>query len=107
MKVKEMLMDNDFVSWSTRDIKVRERAYCKDGFNISIQKSTAHYCGDGEVGLGYPSEKVEELEKYAEDWERPTYTVYGYVPLSLIEAIVATHGGIDKELSMKNRRSKC
>ena len=107
MKVKEMLVDMDFIMSNYLGFTIRERAYCKDGFNISIQKSSTHYCRNGEVELGFPSEKVEELEMYAENWDIPTKTVYGYVPLSLIEAIVATHGGIDKELSMKNRRKLC
>ncbi len=105
MIVKEFLRDRNFIM-SEICFTIRERAYCKDGFNVSIQQSQFHYCGFDEVELGFPSEKVEELEVYAEDWDNPTRTVYSNIPISLIEAIVATHGGIDKELSLKNRRKR-
>lgn len=32
--------------------------------------------------------------QYAEDEDRPTATVYGYVPVSVVEALIDKHGGI-------------
>ena len=43
---------------------------------------------------GYPSVIEEELLDYAEDRLRPTKTVYGYVPVGLVEKIINKHGGI-------------
>ena len=31
---------------------------------------------------------------YAEDRERPTDTVYGYVPVEIVERVIEKHGGI-------------
>lgn len=75
---------------------------CKDGFHMSVQASHLHYCSprlDGKqnytaVEVGYPSERVEELIQYAESPERPTDTVYGWVPVHIIEVIIEKHGGM-------------
>jgi hypothetical protein len=82
----------------------RPRAMCADGWSVSIQGNTdGHYCRprdthyDGvpwEVELGYPSEAEELLLNYAEDKERLTDTVYAYVPIDVLEDVVAKHGGI-------------
>lgn len=87
----------------------RPRARCADGFTVSIQANTdGHYCQprdtnyDGTpwaVELGYPSEADDRLMEYAEDKDRPTNTVYGYVPLDVVEAVVADHGGIVEAMS--------
>lgn len=75
--------------------------HCKDGFTISIQASQFHYCTprvDGlvyyrEVECGFPSEKPDLIMEFCEDSERPTETVYGYVPVHLVEKLIASHGG--------------
>lgn len=45
------------------------------------------------VELGYPSMADDLLTEYAEDADRPTSTVYGYVPVSVVDALIAKHGG--------------
>lgn len=77
-----------------------------DGFTMSVQGHSGAYRrprsdfggAHGEsytmVEAGFPSEREELLMPYAEDAERPTETVYGYVPVSVIEAIAAKHGGL-------------
>ncbi len=74
---------------------------CVDGFIMSVQASETHYCAprdnDGpytEFEVGFPSEREEQLMPYAEDPERPLDTVYGYVPLEVIEALIEKHGGV-------------
>lgn len=75
---------------------------CADGFTVSVQASEYHYCSPRESGawpyasfeVGYPSAKERTLMKYAEDKSRPTDTVYGWVPASVIEKIIIKHGGI-------------
>jgi hypothetical protein len=78
------------------------KVYCKDGFSISIQASKYHYCTPREdIGpysafeLGYPSIKEELIMEYAEDSNSPTDTIYGYVPLKVVENMIEKHGGID------------
>jgi len=49
-----------------------------------------------EVELGFPSQRPEpwgEWERYAEISDAPTETVYGYVPVDMVRALVVSHGG--------------
>lgn len=86
MKVKDYL--NMF-----REMSIKPRAICKDGFAISIQNSEFHHCYAGTVELGFPSELDDELSIYAEEKDT-TETVFSCVPLEIIEKVVAKHGGI-------------
>ena len=82
--------------------QVRPRIYCKDGFSISVQGGTEfHYCTPRKhctqyecVELGFPSAADPLIEDYAEDPSDPTGTVYGYVPIEVVESLVEKHGGI-------------
>lgn len=74
---------------------------CADGLTLSAQASVSHYCtprnGAGPwvaVEVGYPSERVEELMEYAENPDEPTDTVYGWVPVEVVESVINNHGGI-------------
>ena len=80
---------------------LRPIAVCADGFNLSIQASSMHYCipnedlSDGNYSkVSYLSEEVEEFLPFAEDDEAPLATVYGYVPVETVDAVLAKHGGI-------------
>ena len=82
---------------------LRPIAVCADGFSLSIQASSMHYCrpskdlqdGDySKVELSYLSEEVEEFLPFAEDDEAPLATVYGYVPVETVDPFLAKHGGI-------------
>ena len=75
---------------------------CADGFQVSVQASRTHYCEPRddhgpytEVELGYPNMPVAAWLEYAEDPDRPTTTVYGYVPIEVVEVVLEYHGGID------------
>ena len=75
---------------------------CYDGFEVSVQASSVHYSTprDNEgpythVELGYPLEPVEAWVEYAEDPDDLTKTVYPYVPIELVEAVLEAHGGVD------------
>lgn len=82
----------------------RPRAVCKDGFSISIQASSHHYCRPridntdfySYVELGYPSEKEEVLMEYADNLnDNEEYrTVYPCVPVDIVNKILESHGGI-------------
>jgi hypothetical protein len=85
----------------------RNRVKCADGFSISIQGGTkAHYCSPREhcneynrVELGFPSKRMPTLNEYAEDPKRHTKTIFGFVPLEEVEAVIASHGGIVEEVT--------
>lgn len=89
---------------------------CADGFKLSVIAHPGAYCSPrpallagmhGEapydypgpythVEVGYPSARPEpwsEWEVYCEDPKKPTDTVYGYVPVELVRALVAAHEG--------------
>jgi hypothetical protein len=99
---------NDFDQSINETHFIRPRAVCKDGFTISIQASFAHYSNPRltipghykEVELGYPTEAEPLLADYAEDSDDLTHTVYGFVPVELVDKVLAKHGGIvdDQEL---------
>lgn len=83
-------------------INIREPLECADGFKISIQASEFHYSSPREnvdpsyyeaVELGFPSEPDELILSYAEDPEKLTETVYGWVPVSLVDELIKKHGG--------------
>lgn len=81
---------------------IRPRIECADGFSISVQASVHHYCtpringADNyeAVELGFPSMEDSLIMDYAEEPVEPTETVYGYVPVELVNELIDKHGGI-------------
>jgi len=80
------------------------RIECNDGFSMSVQSHLGAYCtprgGDGpwtHVEVGFPSEREGLLMEWAEQAENPTETVYGWVPLNVIKAVIALHEGTNEE----------
>jgi len=81
------------------------RVECKDGTTLSVQASETHYCSPREnnpgwyntVEVGFPSiAPPETWEEYFDgDWENGdrTASVYGYIPVDLVEAFIVEHGG--------------
>ena len=75
---------------------------CADGFVMSVQAGEHNYCHPRvnnapryfSVEIGYPSEKETLIIDYAENPERPTETVYGWVPSAIVSLICVKHGGI-------------
>lgn len=74
---------------------------CKDGFSMSVQASQGNYCTPKsntgpytEVEVGMPSSYDYWLNEYAEDPDRPTQTVYGWVPADKIMLCIESHGGM-------------
>lgn len=82
------------------------RIICADGFSISVQASSLHYCLPREDNIphthmegGYPSSTPldPELLGMAEMMNKgadPTQTVYPYVAREVFEREFALHGGI-------------
>jgi len=83
-------------------MRLRERVICADGFSMSVQAHDGAYCtprvDDAErytaVEVGFPSDKESLLMPYVEDSENPTDTVYGFVPVSIVNLVLAKHGGM-------------
>jgi hypothetical protein len=79
------------------------RATFTDGDSISIQVGSFAYClprNDSgpyhEVELGFPSFVPDEtIMDYAEEPDNPKETVYGYVPIELVEEMIASKGGLE------------
>lgn len=80
---------------------VRDRVVCKDGFSISVQASSCHYCiprvsnspSYEAVELGFPSEADSIISDYAEESDLLN-SVYGYVPVDVVDSLLEKHGGI-------------
>lgn len=82
---------------------VRGSILCQDGFMMSIQASHVHYCEPREnlksgcyakVEIGYPSEIEDLLIPYAENEHNYLDSVYPYVPIAVVEAVIQKHGGM-------------
>ena len=82
--------------------RLNKKVTCKDGFTMSVQANEGAYCHPRideatkytAVEVGYPSDRENLLMEWAESPEKPTETVYGYVPATQITLVVAKHGGI-------------
>lgn len=83
----------------------RDRLILSSGLEMSVQTLAGSYCEPRignmrtkyykSVEIGYPSEEVEDLMNYAEDKENPTDTVYGFVPIEILEKIYYENGGLN------------
>ena len=97
--VNEYMKNNRATDWF--GVK---RLHCKDGFSMSVQAHYGAYCAPRvdhtdtdyyfEVEVGFPSEREELLMEYVEDYDNPTDTVYGYVPVEVVQEVIEKHGGI-------------
>ena len=81
--------------------KMNKAIECADGFTMSVQAGETNYSMPRsdtgpyvEAEVGFPSEPESLLLKYADDSERPTDTVYGWVPRQVIINVIAKHGGM-------------
>ena len=82
---------------------IRPRALCGDGFSISIQGGNMFsYCQPRalcrifeSVELGFPNQVEELIMQYIDGPEgNPLGSVYGFVPIEVVDEMVAKHGGI-------------
>lgn len=85
---------------------VNTRATCPDGWSVSIIAKSGAYCsprGDRgpwtHVELGFPTAHEPDLEVYKEPLqERHEDSVFPYVPVEVVEAILVKHGFVLAEL---------
>ena len=103
MNLNEYLMSQRDLSdpdvFNDGTFPLAKRITCKDGFSLSVQATHGAYCRPRhnianwyEVEVGFPSAKPELIMSYAEQEDRPTETVYGYVPIELVEELIELHG---------------
>ena len=103
MSIKGFLRDTTEKYDGIDMLKIRPHVICKDGFTMSVQASRHHYCDPridleggnyNEVEIGFPSEEESLIMEYAECPSEPTGSVYGYVPIEIVDAVIEKHGGI-------------
>ena len=97
--VNEYMKNNRATDW----FDIVKRLYCNDGFSMSVQAHDGAYCSPRtdpaytdyyfEVEVGFPSEREELLMEYVEGYDNPTGTVYGYVPVEVVQEVIEKHGG--------------
>jgi hypothetical protein len=81
---------------------------CSDGFTMSVQVGDNLYSTPKKVAkrysaveIGFPSDHEPLIEEYAECYTSEeldidfTNTVYGYVPVKLVDKVLKKHGGIN------------
>ena len=91
---------NEF--FNTAGSNRNRQVVCADGFTMSVQAHQGAYCEPRMSGapvythveVGFPSEREDLLMQWAEEPEKPTQTVYGYVPVQVVTNVIAKHGGI-------------
>lgn len=109
MNIQEFLAKTQYVNEVGDYIldDIRPRVHCVDGFTMSVQASRHHYSdprsNDGpymEVEVGFPSSAEDLLTPYAEDADDLTGTVYGFVPIEIVQRVIDKHGGFAPSMSM-------
>ena len=92
-----------------RTVPQMPRLVLADGVSLSVQASEYSYSSPRDnkgpytkVEVGFPSETPPEAWKdFAEDWDNPTNTVYGYIPLTMVMLYIGAHGGIDRDATFE------
>lgn len=81
--------------------KTNRLVRCADGFHMSVQAGPTAYSEPRDtigpyktVEIGFPSQSEDLLLPYAENPEQPTDSVYGWVPKSVVTAVIVKHGGM-------------
>jgi len=86
------------------------RLILADGVSLSVQASEYSHSSPRDnkgpytkVEVGFPSETPPEAWKeFAEDWNEPTNTIYGRIPLTMVLLYIGAHGGIDRDATFKD-----
>lgn len=80
---------------------IRPRVRCADGYTVSVQAGKMWYSEPrldtkwyGKVELICPEYKDDELRDYAENKRDLCGTLYGFVPVKLVDEVLEKHGGI-------------
>jgi hypothetical protein len=98
----EAWVNKPYVSKMKNGNSKNAKIKCADGFRMSVQHGEDMYCSPRtsdaecytEVEVGYPSVPEPLLMEWCEDPNRPTDTVYPYVPSQTVVDVCTAHGGI-------------
>jgi len=101
LSISALIINRRLTGKNRLDGLMCERITCQSGLSMSVQASHFHYCEPRDdsgpyshVEVGYPSRAIEALLPYAENPAVPTDTVYPYVPVGIVEAILLENGWI-------------
>ena len=107
MNQQVAVLTKHFTQWmqesASTSYKPVPRLLLANGVHLSIQAREYLYCTPRErlpysqyteFEVGFPSEEIEALMPYCDDCENPTETVYAYVPLEVLDAYIASVGGV-------------
>ena len=103
------LIDDHGQHVGVRMVPQMPRLILTDGVSLSVQASEYSYSSPRDnkgpytkVEVGFPSETPPEAWKeFAEEWDKPTNTVYGYIPLAMVMLYIGAHGGINREATFE------
>lgn len=89
-------------------VPIMKSVKCKDGFEVSVQASWAHYCHPkityrnnfsciyDSFELGFPSKDDDLLKNLGED-KNTTRTIYSFINRNLVNHLIKKHGGLLNE----------
>ncbi len=91
-------------------VRHRPKIVCTDGFKMSIQGNEMTYSIPKKVAtefqameIGFPSQQEDLIMEFIDRTEHdPTQSVYGYIPIDLIEKVIEKHGGIDESSTFQD-----
>ena len=96
----------NYINAFRHNFKQIPQIVCQDGFTISVQASECHYTSPrrdfkdarmyDKMELGFPNKEESLILEYAENPEKPTETVYGFVPVEIINEVILKHGGLKR-----------
>lgn len=96
-------MSNPFYRFPTPQV------VCMDGTTLSVQVGSSLYCLPRDdngpythVEVGYPSKPFSQLTEYIDGDEDadPCSSVYGFVPIEVVDEIIEQCGGICVEITL-------
>jgi hypothetical protein len=96
-RLADVIAHGNRCSWPYPDSYIT----CADGYRLSIVAGRHTRCEPTSplytsVEVGFPSSRPEPWtawEEYCESPDNPTGTVYSYVPVRLVRALIESHGG--------------
>ena len=127
MKINEFIKNNLKVKVLNEDPLMKHimtssklpHIVCTDGFTMSVQVGYSLYSTPKKVAkrysaveIGYPSEHEPLIEEYAECYTFEeldidfTDTVYGYVPVKIVDKVLKKHGGIDMTETLRRSHDR-
>ena len=127
MKINEFIKNNLKVKVLNEDPLMKHimtssklpHIVCTDGFTMSVQVGYSLYSTPKKVAkrysaveIGYPSEHEPLIDEYAECYTFEeldidfTDTVYGYVPVKIVDKVLKKHGGIDMTETLRRSHDR-